>query len=203
MKSRRLQFGYRRSASSFHRIIGDLLRQSPLFKGHRLFQEYPVYLINSNFKSKREKFDWIILDLKTVIEVHGQFHYQPVPWLPPSMAQQLLEKQQTRDAAKKQAAIDANWCYIAINYQEIPDINDEEIFRQISESIRQRDCQTSQKLYGEEEQPGIPYTDAKTNRTSSNNSFAWKERMKALSSQARKTAYQKFKEYKKNANKYR
>ena len=66
---------YRKNASELHRAIGNILlsKEGP-FSLYKIHQEYPVHKINPNFKSKRHKFDWVILDLSVVIEGHGQQH---------------------------------------------------------------------------------------------------------------------------------
>ena len=74
MKTSRFKYGYRRSASKLHKKTGDLLRE--MFPSMRIYQEYPVNKINSSYNTGRHKFDWVILDLKAVIECHGAQHYQ-------------------------------------------------------------------------------------------------------------------------------
>lgn len=103
-------------ASSGHQFIGKLLAQPP-FLAYRIRQEYPVQLINPSWHSGRHKFDWVILDLKLVIEVHGAQHSQPVRWsndISQDEAIAALENRQRVDWQKQRAAEEAGWGYIAI-----------------------------------------------------------------------------------------
>lgn len=116
MKSRRFQFGYRKSASSLHRKVGDCLRSSSVLSGYQIYQEYPVNKINPSFDSGREKFDWVIMDLHIVIECHGEQHYEPVTFggIGQATAVEKFQAQQARDQAKQEACTAAGWTYIAI-----------------------------------------------------------------------------------------
>ena len=137
MKSARLRYSYRKSASSLHRTIGNILRTHELFKNLQCFQEYPVKRINPKYKSSREKFDWIILDWSVIIECHGAWHYEKIPWGNQTEATVKLQKQQQSDEAKKQAALNANWTYIALTYQEIESgITGEQLLERIQDHRR-------------------------------------------------------------------
>ena len=135
MKSKRLQFEYRSNASSLHRAVGDYLRSSDLFKFHKIFQEYPVNLINEGYENSRHRFDWVITDLKIVIEVHGEQHTKICRWgnIDHDEAFDQFVDGKTRDSAKKQAAIEAGFTYIEIPYNEIRDICDDYIVQKMKE----------------------------------------------------------------------
>jgi len=119
-KDSRFKKSYRKNASKLHKTIGRILRTSKSFKNYSIYQEYPVNRINSNFKSGREKFDWIIKDLKIIIECHGQQHYFPVNFggISDEEAISKFRKQQYQDRIKKKAAEQAGWTYIVVKYDE-------------------------------------------------------------------------------------
>lgn len=119
-KQSRLKQDYRANASKLHRAVGDMLRESPILSGYRIYQEYPVNMISPYYDSGREKFDWIIMDLMVVIECHGQQHYQPVRFggITEEEAQANYAQQIIRDMLKKEAAIRAGWTYVVFKYDE-------------------------------------------------------------------------------------
>lgn len=127
MKSKRFQFAYRENASRGHRIVGEVLRTSKFFRGHKIYQEYQVSRINPNFKSNRHLYDWVILDLKVVIEVMGEQHENEKAFcINKTKAQMWEDFYQTKrnDRIKKKAALDVGFTYIEIPYKDI-DIVDE------------------------------------------------------------------------------
>src|ERR1700674_5832261 len=108
-KRARFAFRYRKSTSKFHKKVGEILRDSPIFKNFKLYQEYPVTWINPQMTSlARCHYDWVLLDLKVVIEVHGQQHFQQTRFggISEDEAQQRFEEQTQRDYAKQLAATD-------------------------------------------------------------------------------------------------
>ena len=75
--------------------------------------------INPTYKSNRERFDWAILELKVIIEVHGQQHYKQSTFGgDPLKAEKRFKEQQERDKLKEQAAREAGWGYLAIPWYE-------------------------------------------------------------------------------------
>jgi very-short-patch-repair endonuclease len=119
MKSHRFQYSYRRTASLLHRTVGNALRAHPLFSGHQIYQEYPVERIAPEFKLKGCHFDWVVLDLKLVIEAHGAQHYTPTAFDGnKAQAQSNLEDIQERDEAKMWAAVEAGFAYMIVKYDE-------------------------------------------------------------------------------------
>jgi len=120
MKLGRLRKDYRSNASNLHMDMGQLLRTYPLFAGYRIYQEYPVNRLTPYADSARERFDWVVMDLKLVIEMHGQQHYHPVRFGNISIeeAEANLHAQQARDEAKRSAVESAGWMYIVFKYDE-------------------------------------------------------------------------------------
>jgi len=77
MRAKRFRYEYRENASSLHKQVGELLRNSPLFKTQEIYQEYPLDKVNSKYKT-RYHYDWVIPKLKIIVECHGAQHYEPV-----------------------------------------------------------------------------------------------------------------------------
>jgi hypothetical protein len=160
MKNRRLQFAYRKNASVLHRAVGDCLRDSEIFQSYKIYQEYPVNKINPEFQSGREKFDWVILDIGVVIECHGKQHYEPVTFggIDVEEATKRFNEQQYRDEAKKTAALEAGFTYIAIPYTDQKKVDDEYILKMV-ESVRDNQSEDRRVL---EQSPRSPTRDWKT-----------------------------------------
>lgn len=118
-QSRRKQ-EYRQNASEGHQVIGNLLHSSKYFANYKIYQEYPVHTLNSAFKSGREKFDWVILDLHIVIEFHGQQHREAVRFggISQEEAEDNLKNQKIRDLAKRAAAEAVGFSYVVFWYDE-------------------------------------------------------------------------------------
>ena len=130
MKVRRFRQDYRETASSLHKHIGEVLRNSPLFCHHKIYQEYPVDMIDPKV-SGRYKFDWVVLDLMLVIEVHGEQHYQPVDFggQGADVAEASYQEIKYRDRIKKGVALDAGFSYIEVPYHEIDQVDDEYLWK--------------------------------------------------------------------------
>jgi len=127
LKSQRFKYEYRDNASSLHKKVGDLLRTSFLFSNYSILQEYPVNQVNKSFPSGREKFDWVILELNTVIEIHGRQHFVPTDFSGDKDETEILQDfkdLQRRDREKKEAAESAGWKYILVKYNEVEDLTD-------------------------------------------------------------------------------
>ncbi len=118
LKTNRLQFKYRESASKLHQKVGDLLRSGTTLIGqHEAYQEYPVNRVNPTCKNGRLHFDWVIPHLKIVIEVHGEQHFKIVAFDGDYEAAAAgFEELKARDAIKKEAALAAGFIYIMIPY---------------------------------------------------------------------------------------
>lgn len=124
-----------KNASKLHKHVGDLLMQS-IFKGYDVRQEYPVKGVDVYFRSGREKFDWVILRLKVVIEVMGEQHFKPVRFGGISVDEAVsnFEELVRRDIKKRKAAERAGWAYVAIHYTDA-DIGQEELEKRILEAL--------------------------------------------------------------------
>jgi hypothetical protein len=130
MKSNRFRQSYRNNASSLHKKIGDVLRDS-IFKNYRVMQEYPLNKINPDYKNGRCKFDWVILDLAIIIEGHGEQHDRPVNFggMTDEEAEDNFFNQKYRDNLKMNAALEAGYTYIVIPYSDIDKIDEEYIWQ--------------------------------------------------------------------------
>ena len=138
MKRAKKANAFAKSASKLHKHIGKLLTEEPLFSNYKIRQEYPVSWVNTNFPSNREKFDWVILGLNIVIEVHGIQHYMPVPFGGISMDEAKINfsKQLDRDIRKEKAANEAGWAFVIVKYTE-KDITSEELKNRISKAMKE------------------------------------------------------------------
>lgn len=115
MKTSRFQFEYRDSASSLHRAIGEILRNSDLFGVTEIYQEYPVCRVNEDYDDRSHHFDWVLPKLKIVFEGHGKQHYSPVAFDGDNAAAiSRYHDQKKRDKAKKQAALNAEFVYVEV-----------------------------------------------------------------------------------------
>lgn len=141
MKQRRFQKSYRESASSYHVKVGNALtNKSSPFSSYKIYQEYPVHLVNKTDKrvDRRLRYDWIIYDLEVVIEVHGQFHYGVssiggVRDLDDQLA--VFNRRTELDRFKKAIAVESGYKYIELKYSDIESWSEEEIGRRIVELI--------------------------------------------------------------------
>lgn len=124
--------------SKLHLKIGSILRDPSLgFSGYKIYEEYPVNRINPTFSSGRHKFDWVILDLQVVLELHGESHYQAVDFGSEGNEKALdnYYAGKYRDKIKAQAAVDAGFTYVEIPYTDIKLIDKDYIWAKIKESF--------------------------------------------------------------------
>ena len=130
------KYQYAENASKFHKKVGDILRSSPVLKHHGVIQEYPVTLVNKLVTDGRLKFDWVILKLKIVIELHGKQHYHVTSFGGESDEEAVskFNAQKYRDSLKRQAAITAGWRYLEIPYSLEKVIDEAMILRLINEA---------------------------------------------------------------------
>ncbi len=115
-----------KNASKLHKKVGELLTcQESGYKNFEIRQEYAVSRVNPEFKSNREKFDWVILGLKIVIEAMGIQHYKPICFggMDITEAQSIFKHRQETDQLKQQAAEDAGWAYVTVRYDEKIDLD--------------------------------------------------------------------------------
>lgn len=108
---------YAKNASKLHKLVGDTLRDSAIFGGYDIYQEYPASKVNPRLSS-RLRFDWVIPRLSLVIECHGEQHYHPVAFggVDYEVAVGNFQDTQSRDKIKKEGALYGGWAYIEIRY---------------------------------------------------------------------------------------
>jgi hypothetical protein len=116
--------------SKLHSKVGDILKESTLFKGYKIYQEYPVKKIFPDYPSFKHRFDWVIMDIFLVIECHGIQHYQPTNFGNTDAAKSIgnFQDQRSRDRSKMQAALDAGFTYIEIPYSDYSKITEDYIW---------------------------------------------------------------------------
>ena len=121
MKTNRFKF-YRENVSKLHRKVGDTLRASSYFNKYPIYQEYPVSKINTNYSTNAHHFDWVVLKLNVVFEVHGEQHYKPVSFGGKMSKEETMSNfldLTYRDKEKKKAAIEAGWTYVEIPFDAV------------------------------------------------------------------------------------
>jgi hypothetical protein len=134
MKSNRYNKHYRENASKLHKSVGEILRSNLPFKLHRIYQEYPVSMVNPSYDRGAHTFDWVDLDLHMVIECHGEQHYKPVAFDGDMVAaESRYLTQKSRDADKAQAAIQMGWAYIEVPFDQ--EVTPEWILERYTESL--------------------------------------------------------------------
>lgn len=109
--------GYAKNASKLHRLVGDTLRNSAIFGGYDIYQEYSASKVNPRL-SNRLHFDWAIPRLSLVVECHGEQHYHPVTFggVDYEVALDNFHGTQRRDLLKKDGALYGGWTYIEVKY---------------------------------------------------------------------------------------
>jgi hypothetical protein len=127
VKNQRFQFEYKSSASKLHKKIGETLRTSSSFKNYRIYQEYPVSKINPNCLNNRLHFDWVVLDLKLIIEGMGKQHFEIVDFSGKEEDKGYSKFQDLiyRDKLKRKFAEEAGWNYITISHEEEKTLTDD------------------------------------------------------------------------------
>ena len=121
-KSSRFKHQYSKNASKLHKSVGEAIRSHPLLKHYISYQEYPVSRVNPSYKNNCHLFDWVIPDLKIVLECHGIQHYKHVPFFHKTKTAYL--DQLKRDKEKKDAAEEIGWTYFVVKYDEELDVNE-------------------------------------------------------------------------------
>lgn len=123
MKLSRLKYAYRESASQLHIAVGEALRNSPYFQNYRIYQEYPVSRVNSDYYFSREHFDFVLPELHLVIEAHGMQHFRPSSFgREETDTLEKFSEQKKRDRRKRQAALEAGYLYLVVTYKELKKI---------------------------------------------------------------------------------
>ncbi len=189
MKTSRFQYKYRKTASKRHREVGELLRNSPVFNGYEIYQEYPVNKVNPNYHTGREHFDWVVRGLDLVIEVHGRQHEEPVCFGGKSMEEAIEEfnAQRRRDRTKADAAVAAGFTYIAI--PDSVEITEEYIMLEFQKNFNPNSQETSKPALIDW---SSKYQKAKERYKNSDRYQQDKDRAKLI----RQERYKRFKEWK-------
>lgn len=110
----------RENRSKRAQMFGEYFEQSERFKHYRIYEEYPLYKINSDYKSKKECLDWVIKELKVAIEIDGEHHFKPVTYggITKEEAESNFMFQIRRDTNKDFYCEKADWKLIRVSYKE-------------------------------------------------------------------------------------
>lgn len=135
MKPTKIPTQLAKNASKLHKHIGQLLVE--IYPHFDVRQEISVSKINPDFPSNREKFDWAVLRMNIVIEVHGIQHYQPTCFggITMDQAKRNFVKRQEVDFEKEMAARYVGWAYVVVKHDE-KRITKDELYERIVEAIQ-------------------------------------------------------------------
>ena len=148
MKTSKTPIQLAKNASKLHKKVGELLTSNDFFKNYEIRQEYSVSRVNPTYKSNREKFDWAILGLKVIIEVHGIQHFKPVCFggMEIDEAKKIFRKRQEVDHKKENAAREAGWAFVVVKYSE-PKIGQAELTERILGALESVSEESAQKEF--------------------------------------------------------
>ena len=183
MKSSRFNTQYRNNASNLHKAIGEVLHEEGgAFSFYKIYQEYPVQKIDEEYPYASHKLDWVVLDLKLVIECHGKQHYEPSGFgekNPHKVIDSFLD-QKHRDKLKMEAVIKKGFTYLEIPYTVIGKVTSEYLYSLFLEHKNEEPTNQSSKV----RRKGTQYYD----------------KYQTFLRKKRKKDYQKFKEWKSKCN---
>ena len=136
MSSSRFQYAYRENASKLHKAVGEILRTADAFGEYEAYQEYPVNRVNPLYPESSHHFDWVIPDLKVVIECHGVQHYKVVDWEGGEAEKAIVAYKalKERDFAKREAAWAVDWIYVEVPYSVEKKLNETVLLDMITEA---------------------------------------------------------------------
>lgn len=138
-------------SSKRHNLVGSILRTCPQLKNYRAREEVSVSDLAPGFPDNRKKVDWYVHELRLVIEVHGEQHYQPVAFGNRN-AKQAFGSQIHRDIQKQKAIEDAGYYFLEIPYYQPLD----------EDSLWGLICRTIQE--GENSKPVVERAQIRANR---------------------------------------
>ena len=110
--------------SNFHETVRYLFQTDQFFSNLSCYQEVPVHELIEDYSSHQHRYDWYIEELNTIVELHGEQHYNPTAFGHASFeaVQKAFQSSQKRDLLKKEAAEAAGFRYVCISYKEIKKI---------------------------------------------------------------------------------
>lgn len=114
--------------------------ETPPFKGATLQQEVAVSSIFSDYSSNRERYDWVVPQLKVIIECHGIQHYKFQTFGEDAeVALMRWKAAKSRDARKKEVAIENGWTYMEIPYTDEKDIDSAYLLEKFNSSFNEEE----------------------------------------------------------------
>lgn len=107
------------NASKLHKKIGEILSTTSPFEGCTLKQEVIVSSLFPSYPNNKDRYDWVIPSMFTIIEAHGIQHYKVATFgKEASEAVMDFQTQKLRDKQKEEIAILSGWTYIIIPYTD-------------------------------------------------------------------------------------
>lgn len=119
-------------SSERHLLTGKILKNS-IFKKYRIYEEVAVSDLVP-FKDNRKHIDWLIEDLRVVIEVNGEQHYKPCA-IGGQNARNAFVKQVKRDVEVQLALENGGYTFIEIPYWD--ELTEEYLINKISTAIKE------------------------------------------------------------------
>lgn len=107
------------NASKLHKKVGELLSVTSPFRAGLLRQEVAVSELFPSYPNNKDRYDWVLPDLSTIIECHGKQHYSVQTFgAAAEDAIMSFQAQQFRDSQKEEIALLHGWTYVIIPYTD-------------------------------------------------------------------------------------
>ena len=123
------QFKLIESASNFHNEVREIFVSDPFWNRFKCYQEVSVKDLVPDYPTRQHHFDWFIVELNTIVELHGAQHYGIVNY--GNIGYEDIRLQAIgiaqRDHAKKTAAIKHGYIYKVIKFNHAGKLNGERL----------------------------------------------------------------------------
>jgi len=112
------QFEVLDGSSAFHKAVGRILAEDPLFRNTRCYQEVPLPDLIEGYPHPH-RLDWYLSDFGVALELHGAQHYEVVNFGGVSVrtAREHFRESQYRDNLKRTALEQAGFAYREVHYR--------------------------------------------------------------------------------------
>lgn len=124
------------NASKLHKKVGELLNVTSPFKAGLLRQEVAVSELFPLYPNNKDRYDWVLPDLFTIIECHGKQHYVATKFGGNAEdAVMNFQSQQFRDKQKEEIALLNGWTYIIIPYNDEKKLDSEYLINAYTQAL--------------------------------------------------------------------
>lgn len=101
------------------------MKASKIFSGFSVKEEVSVSDLNKSYIYNQHRFDFVLPDIKLVIEAHGKQHYQVQSFgMDKAEAEIAFQRGVLRDTSKMNAALEVGYTYIVVPYLDEAKITD-------------------------------------------------------------------------------